>query len=264
MLRSEKELEGTPIHATDGAIGKIRDSYIDDEHWVLRYAVVDTGKWLESRVVLLASAQLRAGAPDTPGLHVDATMEQVRNSPSADSERPVSRQHEQRLHDYFGWPYYWGASSMGGIPLAVPPVVPTIPSPGLGAEVPRLRAGATSALAEDRDNGSDPHLRSVREIRGAPLAARDGTIGHVEDLLLDEQSWSVRYLVVDTRNWWPGKKVLLEPRWVKQVAWPDRVAAVTLKRDEIKGAPEYAPGHSPTEAYLAALDSYYRHLPPRA
>ncbi|MFT3831046.1 MAG: PRC-barrel domain-containing protein [Opitutaceae bacterium] len=247
MLRSEKQLEGTPIHASDGAIGKITDTYLDDEHWVLRYVVVDTGKWLESRAVLIASAQLQPGVPEIPGLRVAATMEQVRHSPSADSERPVSRQHEQRIHDYFGWPYYWGAASMAGIPLAVPPVVPTIPSPGLGAEAPRPGAGRPSPLAEEPDDAGDPHLRSAKEIRGAQLAARDGALGHVEDLLLDERSWAVRYLVVDTRNWWPGKKVLLAPRWVQRVAWPDLVATVSLDLDEIRGAPEYVPGHSPSE-----------------
>ncbi len=262
MLRSEKELEGLPIQATDGALGKVKDTYLDDEHWVLRYVIVDTGKWLESREVLIAAAQLRRGPADPAALGVAATMEQVRDSPPADAARPVSRQQEQRLHDHFGWPYYWVSAGVGGIPLAVPPVSPAMPGPSPVAVEAPSPDNTAARPGDPRDREDDPHLRSAHEIRGANLAAHDGTLGHVEDLMFDERSWAVRYLVVDTRNWWPGKKVLLSPRWVTRVSWPEREVAVALGRDEIKGAPEYEPGHSPTEAYLAALDAYYRHLHP--
>ena len=85
----------------------------------------------------------------------------------------------------------------------------------------------------------DPSLRSARDVTGYYIAARDGDIGHVDDFLVDDRAWAIRYLIVDTRNWWPGKKVALSPEWIKTVSWTDSRVHVDLQREEIKAAPEY-------------------------
>lgn len=256
MHRSEKELEGLAIHARDGLIGRVTDTYFDDEEWRTRYVVVDTGKWLNSRRVLLSAAQLRPVAPGNPTLVIDATCDQVRRSPPLDAHRPVSRQQERTLHDYFGWPYYWGASLAGAaVPLAVPPPPPALP-PLVPAADRRLNAGVPE-LPEDL---VEPHLRSAYEVRGYHIEASDGTIGHVDDFLLDETSWAIRHLVIDTRNWWPGKKVVVAPRWVQEVRWPDRVVTVALTRSAIESAPEFDAALGVSDGYLETLEHYYEDL----
>jgi len=67
----------------------------------------------------------------------------------------------------------------------------------------------------------DPHLRSTRQVTGYHIHATDGELGHVEDFIVDDENWAVRFLVVDTRNWLPGKKVLLSPQWIERVEWAD-------------------------------------------
>src|SRR4051812_30817342 len=107
QLRNAKQLTGHALRAHDGVIGKVKDFYFDDLHWHIRYVVVDTGKWLQSRKVLISPVVMGdfdAGAQVFP---IDLTRDQMRNSPDIDTNKPVSRQHEQQLALYYGWPGYW-------------------------------------------------------------------------------------------------------------------------------------------------------------
>ncbi len=114
MLRSMKDLENYTIRATDGTIGHVKDFYFDDEAWVIRYLVVDTGSWLSSRKVLISPIAI--GHPDWTEkvLPVSITKEQVKNSPNIDTDKPVSRQHEIRYLGYCGYPFYWGGVGLWG------------------------------------------------------------------------------------------------------------------------------------------------------
>jgi hypothetical protein len=95
--------------------------------------------------------------------------------------------------------------------------------------------------AEPAPETGDQHLRSTREVIGYHVQARDGEIGHIADLLMDDERWALRYLIVDTRNWWPGKEVVVAPPWITAVSWKDRAVMVDLTRDAIKASPEYDP-----------------------
>ena len=101
----------------------------------------------------------------------------------------------------------------------------------------------------------------MSEVAGYAIAAADGAIGHVEDFLVHDRSWRISYLVVDTRNWWPGKKVIVAPEWVQDISWADASVRFDVDRETIKSAPEYT-GRGPlTPEYLAALHAYYRRSP---
>ena len=76
---------------------------------------------------------------------------------------------------------------------------------------------------------------------GYHISATDGDIGHVEDFLVDEATWAIRYMVVDTSNWWSGKKVLVSPEWIAGVDWNDSAVDVEMTREQIKNSPEYDP-----------------------
>ncbi len=105
--------------------------------------------------------------------------------------------------------------------------------------------------------GGDPHLRSTDEVTGYHLRARDGEIGHVEDFLYDDQDWSIRFLVAGTRNWRPGKEVLVPPAWIGDLHWEDRTLDLAVTREEIRMAPEYGSARPLTAEYAAELERYF-------
>ncbi|MEJ2747978.1 MAG: PRC-barrel domain-containing protein [Anaerolineae bacterium] len=257
MLRTAKELIGYTIRALDDDVGHVDDFYFDDRYWLIRYLVVDTGGWLSGRKVLLSP--LTIGQPDWARrvLPVKLTKEQIENSPDIDLEKPVSRQHEVALHEYYGWVPYW-TSMME--PLAAPRPMPI----HFGPLVPSPSSASTGPIPQDmieqqerQKSEYDPHLRSMEEVIGYNILARDGEIGHVETFILDDENWSIMYLVVDTHNWLPGKKVLVALAWVEAVNWPEEQVQIDLERETIKNSPAYNPEDPINRETETVLYDYY-------
>jgi hypothetical protein len=240
MLRSAKELIGYTIVATDGEIGRVHDLYFDDQSWGIRYLVADTGTWLSGRRVLLSTASLAEPDWGSESLPVSLTRDRVRTSPDADLDKPVSRQKEIELHTHYGWPVYWQMGGTEGMPPAMPEISPP-PTP-------------TVAPA---DEFADPTLRSVREVINYHIEASDGEIGHAQDFILETDLWVMRYLVVDTRNWLPGRKVLVSPQWLKGVSWEEAKVIVDLPRSTIEKSPSYDPSEPVNREYEVRLYDYY-------
>jgi sporulation protein YlmC with PRC-barrel domain len=232
MLRSLRDLLGSTILATDGEIGKVYDFYFDDEHWTVRYLVADTGGWLMGLLVLLSPVALRE--PDWSGrtFPVSLSRQQVEDSPSVESDKPVSRQHQIELHGYYGWPLYWG----GGIDTVG--LLGVYPNPVVEPELPKKETPARGEEPIGRAQ-EDPHLRSTREVTGYHIEAADGGIGHVQDFIVDDEEWTIRHVVVDTRNWLPGKNVLVSPQSIARVSWEERKVYVDPPREKIKEAPGF-------------------------
>lgn len=240
MLRSTKEMRGYTIRAIDGDIGSVHELDFDDLAWIVRYLVVDTGDWLPGRKVLLWPGVL--GQPDwqSQALPVGLTREQVEYSPAIGTDEPVSRQMEADLNAYYGWSPYW----RGGLPAR-----------GLGAAA---AADMIAGRTEEKDEqGGDPHLRSTREVTGYHIEARDGEIGHVEDFVVDDKAWFIRYLVIDTRNWLPGRKVLVAPAWAERVSWVNRKVYVNLTQETIENSPEFDPSMPVNREYEVRLYDWY-------
>jgi len=241
MLRSLDDLKQYAIHATDGDIGRVSDFYFDDVGWAIRYLVVDTGSWLTGRKVLITPISI--GKPGWPNktLPVAITMEQVKNSPDIDTEKPVSRQHEGEFLGYYGYPDYWDGAGLWGAG-----VYPGMMVPGLSND--ELLRLPTRGRVDDRTRqfkpspehkADDVHLRSCREVSGYHIHASDGDIGHVSGMLVDEQTWAIRYLIIDTSNWWLGHQVLIAPLWIDQIQWPEEQVSVNLTRQQIQDAMTY-------------------------
>lgn len=240
MLRQIKDLQNLAIVATDGAIGDVKDIYFDDEAWAIRYLVVDVGSWLSSREVLISP--IAVGKPDWAAklLPVSLTREQVKNSPDIDTDKPVSRQHEMAYMGYYGYPYYWGGAGLWGAG-AYPGMLMTGYS-GSGAARPVVRREVEEAYAQTeaaRHQDDDLHLRSSEAVKGYHIHASDGDIGHVQGLLVDDETWAIRYMIVDTSNWWLGHQVLIAPQWIQDVSWSDAKVSVNLTRQAVKDAPAY-------------------------
>ena len=257
MLRSTKELQSYAIGATDGPIGQVEDFYFDDDAWVLRYFVVDTGTWLSSRKVLISPMSIRQ--PDWAHrlLPVSISKDQVKNSPDIDTDKPVSRQHEADYLGYYGYPAYWGGVGLWGEGLYPMAMFPADAAHVMNdPEMERQRAEEARAERE-RHRNDDPHLRSCNAVVGYYIHATDGEVGHVEGFIVDEQTWAVRYLVVNTSNWWLGHQVLIAPQWITGVHWTDHSVTVDLTRDAVKGAPSYDSSAQLNREWEAGL---YAHL----
>jgi len=248
MLRAAGDFKGLPVAAVDGDIGSVRDLYFDDLTWTIRYLVVDTGTWLPGRQVLISP--LSVGGAVTDKVTVNLTRAQVENSPPVEADKPVDRQQEETLSRYYNYRYYWEGPYRWG--LLAYPGMPPVPAPVDGDPVV-----AEMAARERESAPGDPSLRSARDVTGYYIAARDGDIGHVDDFLVDDRAWAIRYLIVDTRNWWPGKKVALSPEWIKTVSWADSRVHVDLQREEITAAPEYDPSRPFEREYETRLFEHY-------
>ena len=239
MLRNTKELEAFTLGANDGAIGEITDCYFDDERWVIRYLIVETGHWLSSRKVLISPAAIgkRAWWGERT-LPIDLTRAQIESCPDIDSQQTVSRQQERIMLRHYGFPNYWGGGGLwgGGLyPYSVEPGVESFGTPPEAYD----DEGLDDVNPEEYGSHDDPHLRSCDEVTGYHIHANDGEIGHVQGFLMDDETWAIRYLIVNTSNWWLGHEVLIAPSWIKSVKWSDNTVLVDLSRESIKNAPAY-------------------------
>lgn len=245
MLRSLKDLERYTVNATDGDVGDVVNFLIDDERWIVRYLVVQTGGLLAAggRRVLISPVCFREVEWSTRRFHLALSIDKVKHSPNIDLDEPVSRQHEREYFLYYGYPYYWGNLGLWGM-----------------GGYPGLLATArwNDAPVEEADQASgDVHLRSVAEVRGYHIQGNDGAIGHVEDFIIDDESWEVRYLVVDTSDWWFGKKVLVAPQWASRISWTEKNVYVDMSRKAIKDGPEWSAAEAIDREYEAGLYDYY-------
>ena len=239
MLHDMKNLENYKISATDGEIGQVKDFYFDDDKWTVRYLIVETGTWLSSRKVLISPISLRDPDWLAHTLAVSITIAQVKSSPDIDTDKPVSRQNEEQYLNYYGYPVYWGGAGIWGEGL-----YPYVSVPGYaGYPVNRVQREqeleAYLAQERARHRNDDPHLRSCNAVTGYHIHATDGEIGHVAGFVVDDQTWAIRYLIVDTSNWWLGHKVLVAPHWITAMDWAKQTVTVDLNREFIKNAPVY-------------------------
>ncbi|MEA1910088.1 MAG: PRC-barrel domain-containing protein [Spirochaetota bacterium] len=241
MLHSLKDLYNYNLIADDGEIGRSKDFIFDDLLWTVRYMVANTGKWLFGKKVLISPISL--GKPNLISRHIPVklTKKLIEGSPELDEDAPVSRQHEINWHKYYSWTYYWQGPYTWGI-----------------ASLPIALSEKTDTKNKSKEDTGDKHLRSVKEVTGYHILARKDEIGHVEDFIVDDKTWTIRYIVVDTRNWLPGKKVLVSPTWIESVNWAEREVKIYLTKDIVESSPEYNHSIPINREYEWNLHNYYK------
>jgi sporulation protein YlmC with PRC-barrel domain len=228
------DLKGDEVLARDGAVGTLDDVYFDDREWAVRYMVVDTGGWIAGRRMLVSPEAVEAAISDPGKLRIGATRAQLESAPGAEEAMPVKEQQRMAQARRLGPPYYWSNPMLWGATSTLPGVTP----PGSGA-VPATPAAEEVRDAAQRMTGDqDPHLRSSREVIGYDVQALDGALGKVEDFVIDEGTWKISEVVVDTTKWWPGGEVGVSPQQVERIDWAARKLHVRLSRDELKAAAE--------------------------
>jgi hypothetical protein len=236
MLHLAHKIAGTVIQGSDGDIGTLEDFYFEEDRWTVRYLLVDTGKWFSGKRVLISPMSVQDGWGKA-GVKVGLTKDQVWNSPEFNDGDALSRTSETNVLSYYGYPDYWGAASIWG----------NFDSPtALAAGAASVKAATPVAPA----SGIDPearHLRSIKKSTGYHLHARNGEIGHVDDFLIGEDSWRIRYLLVDTSNWIGGRSVIVAAEMVEGIDKDSGKLYVAADRESIKRSPEL-------ESIQSALD----------
>jgi hypothetical protein len=240
MLRSVSNLVGSSLGAKDGEVGRVYSFLFDARSWAIRYFVVDTGRWWPGRKVLISPNALDRPDWQDRVFPVNLSREQVRNAPAINVEKPVSRQREIELHTHYGWVPYWGPVHGLAVAPEHHPEAQTEQATGVLVETP-----------------GESNLRSSREVTGYRIHATDGQIGHVEDFILSDEDWMIRYLVVDIRNWLSGRSVLISPEWVRDIGWEEREVWVDVPRQTIEDSPPYDPSAPVNREYEMRIYDYY-------
>ncbi len=234
MLRSMKDLRGYTLNARDGNVGLSDDFYFDDVVWKVRYLVADTGTWLPGKKVVISPVAV--GSPDweQKEIPVELTQKQIEESPSIDEKKPIERHYEESLADYYRWPLYWDQWK------------DEILTPGEATE--------TAAKGD-----VDPTLRGASETLSYDVESADGEdVGHIHDYIVEDDTWRIRYLVLDTRDWLPGgKKTLIPVNWVSAIGVADKKAHIDVKKDQIEQSPDYDPSQPVNRQTEEVLYDYY-------
>jgi hypothetical protein len=239
MLFGANTLKKYKLSCKDGDIGSAKEFYFDDHHWTVRYLVADTGNWLTGRQVLISPHSITGISSDNQRVLVDLTKQKIENSPSIETDVPVSEQFEEAYYGYYGMPVYWGGPYMwGGYPYMMPGVIP-VPDMNISEE------------------GWDRHLRSTNVVTHYNIQATDGELGQVEDFLIDESTWAIRFLVIDTHSRWLGKKILISPKWIEKISWAESSVLVNLTEDAIRSAPDYNDKTEVTQDYETELYTHF-------
>lgn len=203
MLHQAKTITKFKLCASDGDLGYLKEFHFDNYYWNVRYLGVDTGSWLSQRCILIPPNVMNTAHEDDSVLSVNLTREQIENSPALGSGDPISRQYEKDFYTYYKLPDH----EYGFDPEMVP----------------------------------RPNLGTTREVSGYQIQANDGEIGHVTDFIIDMRTWDIRYLLVDTKNWWAGKKVLISTKWIERIVYGESKIVINLSTEKIRQSTEYKP-----------------------
>lgn len=246
MLIKAKALKGYKLDAIDGEIGEVKEFYFDDEYWTIRYLVVNTGNWLTDRQVLISPYALDSVNKETKRISIKLSKKHIEDSPTLDKDNPITRQFEEVYSGFFGWPAYWRGTSTWGCYSKI---------------IRDSRDWKDWEKPNEPEKPRDPRLCNTNNVTGYHIQANDGEIGSVDDFIIDDKTWAIRYLIIDTQNWWSGKKVLISPQWIDFVSWDESKVIINLSRESIRKSPEYSEEILLTRNYEAKLHSYYnRHV----
>jgi hypothetical protein len=246
MLRSASKFNGYVIRATDGDIGRAKDLLFNEEDWTVRYLVADTGRWIPKRQVLISPISLCEPEWATRRFPVVLSKMEIEDAPSISEDEPVSRRHESAFFRFYGYEPYWIGPSVWGSG--------TFPNELRDAQAERAVEAGNVATATETEGS--PHLRSMDEVTGYDVLATDDQVGKIDDFIVDDETWIIRYVVVDTRRRLPGRKVIVAPSWFEEFDWAHQTARVDLTREQIESSPEYDPTQPVNREYEERLFDY--------
>lgn len=239
------EFIGNKLMANDGEVGVVSDMLFDDQSWFVRYFVITCGNWLDKKEILLIPSSLNLPRDESAQLSSDLTRDQIKKSPLIQSNLPVSRQFETELHSYYNWGPYWTypISTAYGFTMYNKDM--------------QQRANESGLEKNSVKQDFDPSLRSLKAMEHRRLRSPDGELGRIEDMLIEASEARVSHLVVDTKNWWPSKNVLILTESITDISSMSDTVDTSVGKKKIQSAPSYESFEAGNEAYLQSLDEYY-------
>jgi len=247
MFWNASAINNYPIEAVDGPIGTVSDFLFDDASWQVRWLVADTGDWLASRKVILPPAALGHPDPARQRFSVRLSRQSVEDSPAIGPDQALSPAAEAGLYAHYGSSPYLSAGYLAE--YRAPYGSTPFPLSGGQEQIRKM--------VDDERDRYNPSLRSFALLTGYHVESRDGDIGHLEDFLVDDADWSIRFLVIATRNWWPGKRVLISPKSVLQIDWQGKMITLDVDRQQVKDGPAYDPAMTIGAAFTHAFHQHY-------
>ena len=242
MLVLARSYQGYTLSASDRKVGKITDLYFDEEKWGVRYLVVHVGWPIFGRDALVSPLAVRAVDADFKRVLVNLDIETIENAPPLSPYQPISRQYEAYYHDYYDWPYYWFGDALWG--LASTP-----------EQLQLIEQSIDQSLVHNDEVHT--HLRSIHEIIGYSVMDAQQAIGTIEDVIIESDSWLIRYLVLRSPSWLPSKRHLISRDWVTGIDWSNQEATIELDHSMVEASPEYNPGMLVSRSYENRLYSHY-------
>lgn len=229
MAGSLRTLVGMKVQAIDGEVGSVEEFYFEDHSWIVRYMVVSVGRALQKRLVLVSPFLVEHIDSQHGHIKVRATKSQIESSPDHDTAKPISREREEQYAKQINTPLYWlGPYAWGPFPF---------PAEWHFGDV--KHDNVENAEKNELDAKTENKLRSSEEVRGYGVSAFDEVFGEVEDMVVDMGTWTIRYLVIDPVNWWPGKNVMVSTKWIDAVSWAAGCVVTSLTRGEIEACPPF-------------------------
>jgi hypothetical protein len=97
----------------------------------------------------------------------------------------------------------------------------------------------------------------MNEVLGYTFRNDKEDFGLVHDLIVEDDSWIIRHLVVDTGKWMPGRKVLIPADWIRTVSWKDRTITAPFSRQLVRSSPPFDPAAPVNHDFVGQLYDYY-------
>jgi len=220
MLNRAKMLKGYKLESLDDEIGRIKEFYFDDQHWVIRYLVADTGNWLTDKLVLISPLALSALNKEQQKIEINLKKKQIEDSPFFD--RNISWNFEELYYEYYGWPMYWDGPYIWG------------PYPQI------MHYHEKWWIHTQEMKKCNFQLCTTNDVIGHHIHSENIRIGNIEDFIIDDETWVIHYLIIDAQNWLPGKKVIVSPKWIEHISWKESKVFIHLPQKNIKLLPEYS------------------------
>jgi len=242
MLRHASKIIGCDVVSSDGSVGKVHDILFDEVSWTFQHLVADIGSWLAGERVLLPLAAVGEVDEVERQLQVHLTKGEIEHCSGVSTCTTASEEAQVLLGKY----WMWTTTSFAHLPPEASRV---------------MDSEATADEKEEVEDKVESRLRSVRESDGYHIAAPDGDIGHLTELVVDSDTWQIQYLVVNTGNWLLRRNVLIPRAALESIHWADRKVHLSITKNEIKNSPEYDPKEMLDRDYEQTLHDHYGHRP---
>lgn len=246
MLRPLHPVKGFKLAAEDCTFGRVKDFLFDEEHWTVRYMAADTGRWIPHRKVLVSPVSL--GKPDweSQEFSVHLTKEQIKEQPELPADAPVTRVYEDQRHKTYDYPLYYKVGSHYAW--------------GYGT-IPASLLDAPSAPAGEPHRSEPPQsrmLHSLEEVRGFSIVNTEKEkLGSLDDLVMDDETWTIRYLSVHLKQSGIDQTVFFAPNWFDLFDWENGRLMSSFSKESVLASPKLDPDIPLSRTYEEKLHSYY-------